>query len=381
MLRPRSRLLTGNLACAVLALSICSNARAVEQDLKPDGPVVQVALLLDTSNSMDGLINQARTQLWKIVNEFNKSKYAGQQPKLQVALYEYGNNGLAAGEGYIRMVLPLTTDLDLVSEKLWGLKTNGGSEYCGQAIHNAATELAWSRNAHAYKAIFIAGNEPFTQGSVDFRASCSEALSKGVIINTIHCGPEGSGREGGWADGAKAGEGKFLNIDQDRASVVFAAPQDDELLKLSITINGTYVPYGKSGDEGKARQSVQTANASTASAGAERAYSSANATYTNGNWDLVDAVKEKKIDLATAKDSDLPEVMRKMTVEERQKYIDQQAAQRAEIQKRIAELYAARDKFVLEERQKQSSSEPETLDTAILKAVREQLNDRDFKTE
>jgi len=32
-------------------------------------PVVQIALLLDTSNSMDGLIHQAQTQLWKIVNE------------------------------------------------------------------------------------------------------------------------------------------------------------------------------------------------------------------------------------------------------------------------------------------------------------------------
>jgi len=30
-------------------------------------PTVQLALLLDTSNSMDGLIDQAKTQLWKIV--------------------------------------------------------------------------------------------------------------------------------------------------------------------------------------------------------------------------------------------------------------------------------------------------------------------------
>lgn len=34
-----------------------------------DGPVIQLALLLDTSNSMDGLIDQARSRLWQIVNE------------------------------------------------------------------------------------------------------------------------------------------------------------------------------------------------------------------------------------------------------------------------------------------------------------------------
>src|SRR5262245_44595431 len=33
-----------------------------------DKPKIQMAILLDTSNSMDGLIGQARSQLWKIVN-------------------------------------------------------------------------------------------------------------------------------------------------------------------------------------------------------------------------------------------------------------------------------------------------------------------------
>jgi len=33
-----------------------------------EAPLIQIALLLDTSNSMDGLINQARSQLWAIVN-------------------------------------------------------------------------------------------------------------------------------------------------------------------------------------------------------------------------------------------------------------------------------------------------------------------------
>ena len=62
-------------------------------------PRVQLALLLDTSNSMDGLIDQAKTQLWKIVGEFAKTKLAGKSPKLEVALYEYGNdnNGYRSG--------------------------------------------------------------------------------------------------------------------------------------------------------------------------------------------------------------------------------------------------------------------------------------------
>src|SRR3954451_10517967 len=93
-----------------------------DDDTRPR-PFVQIALLLDTSNSMDGLIKQAQTQLWKIVNETARCKRDGSEPRVQVALYEYGNSRLPVTEGYIRRVLPLTDDLDCVSEKLFALTT------------------------------------------------------------------------------------------------------------------------------------------------------------------------------------------------------------------------------------------------------------------
>ena len=64
---------------------------------------IMIALLLDTSNSMDGLIDQAKSQLWKIVNEVAAAKSGdGKQPNIKIALYEYGNDGLSSSEGYIR---------------------------------------------------------------------------------------------------------------------------------------------------------------------------------------------------------------------------------------------------------------------------------------
>lgn len=101
---------------------------------------IQVALLLDTSNSMDGLIDQAKSRLWNIVNTLTTLKYNGKAPEIEIALYEYGNDGIR-DENYIRQVTPLTQDLDLVSEKLFALRTNGGSEYCGAVIRDAAANL------------------------------------------------------------------------------------------------------------------------------------------------------------------------------------------------------------------------------------------------
>src|SRR5205823_3642790 len=58
-------------ASVALALGILFPVCAAESTKPAAGqPVVQLAILLDTSNSMDGLIAQAKTQLWNIVNEF-----------------------------------------------------------------------------------------------------------------------------------------------------------------------------------------------------------------------------------------------------------------------------------------------------------------------
>ena len=54
---------------------------------------IQVAILLDTSNSMDGLIDQAKSQLWKMVNELALAKDEnGHIPNIEIALYDYGND-------------------------------------------------------------------------------------------------------------------------------------------------------------------------------------------------------------------------------------------------------------------------------------------------
>src|SRR5690606_7945439 len=120
---------------------------------------IQVAILLDTSNSMDGLIEQAKSRLWNIVNTLTTLKYQGRAPEIEIGLYEYGNDGLSSEANYIRQVAPLTTDLDLISEKLFSLRTNGGSEYCGAVIQDAVTKLTWKDGNKNMKLVYIAGNE------------------------------------------------------------------------------------------------------------------------------------------------------------------------------------------------------------------------------
>ena len=165
-------------------------------------PKIQVAILLDTSGSMDGLIDQTRNQLWQVVNEFSSSKKNGVTPILEVALFEYGNNGNSKITGYTRKLNGFTRELDRVSEGLFSLTTNGGNEYCGLAIKTAVNGLQWSHSNEGIKSIFIAGNEPFTLGPVNYQHAVRLAAQRGITVNTIYAGGHQQGIDGSWKMGA-----------------------------------------------------------------------------------------------------------------------------------------------------------------------------------
>lgn len=345
-------------------------------DPKPAEAKVQIALLLDTSNSMDGLIDQTKTQLWKVVNTFINAERDGTTPYVEVALYEYGNNDQHVGNHYIRQVQPFTRELDELSNQLFALKTNGGDEYCGAVIQRALADLNWDKNTKTYKAIFIAGNEPFTQGSVDPMQACRDTFGQGIIVNTIHCGPRQSGISGSWHDGAAIGGGEFMVIDQDRAVSHIPAPQDKKISDLGIKLNKTYLGYGQQWSEKVAKQSLADSDAlanEAAGANVQRAISKASKNYHNSSWDLVDAVREKQVDLTKVDKSELPPELRKLSTEELKQKVAQAAKKRAAIQKEIAELNRARTDYVAEQRRKQADeNSAKTLDEVMVETTRTQ---------
>lgn len=341
-------------------------------------PLIQMAILLDTSGSMEGLIEQAKTQLWKIVNEMATAKKNRQIPRLEVGLYEYGKSTIPASEGYLRMIVPLNEDLDCISEELFKLRTNGGDEYCGKVIRAATSGLSWSRSNDDYKVIFIAGNEPFSQGDVDYRIACKEAISREIIVNTIFCGNFSEGIQTLWKDGADLADGRYMNIDQNQKIVHVSAPQDQEIIELGKKLNQTYIAYGRSGTEKKERQKEQDKNALSVNAEVmvQRSVAKASPQYRNVGWDLVDAIGEGKLNIGDLKSEDLPAEMRKMDDQQKNRYIDEKKKQREEIQKRISQLQKAREKYVSDKRKEMSAAQ--TLDEALISAVKEQAAKKKF---
>ena len=377
-------LLLGGLAAMMTAGGF--SHELVPDPAKPadDQAKVQLAILLDTSGSMSGLIEQTKTQLWRIVNTFIDAKQNGKIPFVEVALYEYGNDGLNGENHWVRRIQPLTRDLDKVSEELFSLRTNGGSEFCGAVIQRAMLDLKWDSSPNVYKAIFVAGNEPFTQGPVEAAQSCKDAVAKGIIVNTIHCGSEQDGINGGWKSGAVLADGRFLVINHNRAVVHIDAPQDAEIVKLNAELNKTYIPIGKAGQIRGAAQVGQDANAEeNKSSGAmvQRVVSKASSNYWNANWDLVDACKVKGFKWAELKEEELPEEMRSLNNEERKNYVATKQKERDEIQVKIQELNKKREVFVTNKRKEMSEGGEDTLDQVVVRTVREQASKKGYAFE
>ncbi|MBA3065489.1 VWA domain-containing protein [bacterium] len=347
-------------------------------------PLIQMAILLDTSGSMQGLINQARSQIWKIVNELASSEKDGNNPLIQLALYEYGNDRISRDENYLRQLLPFSADLDIVSEKLFSLTTNGGSEYCGAVIMDAADNLQWDKGADVYKVIFIAGNEPFTQGTVNYTDAIAAAKKKDIFVNTIFCGRRQQGIATGWQDGALLAGGDYLSIDQRARIVAIQAPQDEEIGRLGRELNDTFIFYGGKGAVAKKEQEAQDKNVvalKESGSYLQRALFKAKAQYSsNVSGDLVNAVKEEKIKLKDIKKEELPPELQKMDKEELEKYVQDKISERKKIQDKISNLNDERRKYVADERKKQAGASGEqTLDQAVSEAVRTQAEKKKFK--
>ena len=366
------------------------NEKKADPDPRPGDPPkstksgqIDLAILLDTSNSMDGLINQARSRIWTIVNRMATAKKNGETPQLRIALYEYGNSGLPAAEGYIRQVLPFTDDLDAVSEKLFSLSTNGGAEYCGQVIHEATNHLTWSKKKNDLKVILIAGNEPFSQGSINYKSACPEAAARGIVVNTIHCGDDHVGRQTGWLDGAQLGHGSYSFIDQDRDSADPETPYDKKLAELSRKLNGTYLFYGELSVRHHfgANQALQDGNAMSAGVGnaASRATAKASPLYDNSGRDLIDGLA-RGTTLESIPKSELPDEIKDLPAEKAKEVVSQKAAEREELKQEIQKLSTQRQTHLAELRKTSAGDkETQTFDEAFLAALLEQAKERNFE--
>ncbi len=368
---------------ALVSTFFCAETVSAQPKKKPvKRAEIDLVICLDTSNSMDGLIASAKVKLWDIVNELAKAEPT---PKLRIALYAYGTPAYGAQSGWVKRVLGFTGDLDAVYEKLFALRTHGGTEYVARVSQAALDELDWSKNKNALRLLFVCGNEPADQDKkISLATVAKNAIQKGVIINTIHCKWSRANQQEikTWEDLAHSAEGEYTSIDQDRGTVAVSTPHDKKLVALGKKLNATYLWYGKLGNQRRRNQLKQDANAAKVGApvAAARAGSKAGGFYRQAEACLVDrSIADPKFDITKIEEKDLPEKLRKMKPAQRVEYVKDMKAKRLAIQKEIKKVNRLRDAYIRKQQKAQAGKQTQALDQAIRKIIRKQAKSRSIK--
>ena len=131
---------------------------------------------------------------------------------------------------------------------------------------------------------------------------------------------------------------------------------------------------------GAANQVAQDKNASglNSQAAAQRAVTKSCSIYGCGSWDLVDACKNEEFELEKVAVKDLPENMRKMSLDERRKFIAKSGKERDKIQAQITAVSKKRQTYVAGEMKKQALDPTKSFDHAVRTAVRSQAKAKGF---
>ena len=367
----RELVMTAKLRSNAIAIAatvlVCWAAAAPSLEAQVEGDPIDLAIVLDVSGTMKGLIDSTRLNIWEIVNELAEAEPT---PSLRVALITYGNQQGSRASGWVRVETGLTNDLDLVSERLFRLRGRGADERVGRALETALEKLDWSDSEHALKLLFIAGNEPADQDpDVRFDWMSEAALDAHIFLSSVFCGSANDPAAATWKQMAELAEGDFAAIDHRARAAVMQSPFDRQLAELGELINETFVPVGKRGKEqqrSRARQDKSSRNLGLAVA-ATRAQTKAGPLYSSPS-DLVSLFQSGELDRSPVERSDLPQALRRMTSEERTAYLEEMQAMRQEIRAQIAELSAARERYLAEHG---AAPQESSFDALVRRTIRE----------
>jgi Mg-chelatase subunit ChlD len=338
-------------------------------------PKVDVVFVLDTTGSMEGLIQTAKEKIWSIATTMASAQ---QTPEIRIGLVAYRDRS----DAYETRVVDLSGDLDSVYATLMDFEAEGGGdtpESVNKALYDAVHNMSWSQDDNAYQVIFLVGDAPphMDYNEVRYPEIIASALNKGIVVNTIQCGEIPTAIEP-WTQIASLGQGNYFQVEQAGGAVAFNTPFDEEIADLSAKLDDTRLYYGSAEEKDKMRRKVAatvklTEGASIASRARRGSFNASAAGRTNllGENELVDAIASGTVDLNDIEKDALPEPMAEMAAEEKLSYVAGLANERADLQRQIQELSEDRDGY-LAKKVEEAGGLRSSLDQKIYDTVKEQ---------
>lgn len=341
-------------------------------------PVVEVVFVLDTTGSMDGLIQTAKEKIWSIASTMAQAEPS---PEIRMGLVAYRDRG----DQYVTRVIDLSDDLDSMYGKLMEFKADGGGdgpESVNAALNDAVNKMSWSQRQDAYQVVFLVGDAPPHMdyaGEAQYPAILAAANQRGIVVNTIQCGNLGV-TVAPWQQIAQIGGGRYFQVEQTGGALAMATPFDRELAKLSAALDDTRLYFGSLQEKAAMAEKTKATDklhglASDASRARRAAFNASAAGKRNflGNKELVEAVTLGTVDLDALAPEALPATLQAVAPEERKNVVANFAAKRQKLEAQIEELSEQRDDF-LTDQAAETEGAASSLDHQIYETVRSQAS-------
>jgi Mg-chelatase subunit ChlD len=365
------------LLAAGLALALPARADDKKPEAKKaDKPRVEVVFCLDTTGSMSGLIEGAKAKIWSISNQIANGKPT---PDLKIGLVAYRDKG----DAYVTQVHDLTDDLDAVHAKLREFKAEGGGdgpESVNQALDDAVNKVKWSTDKKTLRIIFLVGDcEPHMdyKDDVKYPDTCKKACEKAILINTVQCGGDPEARKH-WQEICLKAEGSYVQIAQDGGVAAVETPYDKDLAALNTELAGTTLAYGRGERKKDAETKLETARTLPAPAAADRAAYLSKGGAAGLDYDLVNALKSKKVKLEELREEELPAELKKLDKNERKQYVEKLERKREDLNKKALDLDKKRNDFIQQKLKEDGKKGKDGFDNQVLEMLRKQAKRADI---
>ncbi|MBS1765080.1 MAG: VWA domain-containing protein [Bacteroidetes bacterium] len=293
-----------------IAVTLNNHAIAAEKSAPVD-----VVFTLDMSGSTNGLIDDVRDKIWDMNNELSRLSNAS---TIRYAVVGYGRPSFNSKNQYVKVLCPLTTDIDFLAGELYKLKPNieKGDQFVGAAIRASVETLNWSSEKNAVKEIFLTGNGSTFLGAFSVQVSCELAKSKGISIQPLYCSSSLRARDiGGWSLVGGFYNNTVTDIKINKRLPSYTTVQDkNRLLDLASELSKTYIYYGKNGltkfktmisNEKNAMNSGQSTFEALMYHKISDEYQGQQA-----DWDLVDLIKSRNGNLKNINPTTLPDSLK-----------------------------------------------------------------------
>jgi hypothetical protein len=272
----------------------------------------------------------------------------------------------------VTRVHDLSGDMDAVYANLSSFEAGGGGdwpEHVSRALSDAVHRVSWSQG-EALRIVFLVGDAPPQVGyqdGFDYRRHAREARARGIVVETIQCGPA-QDTANYWREIAHLGMGHYAQIDGQGGMPVRITPVDAELAKINGELARTVVVGGSVSQQAAGARRLESRLAMAPAVAAEAAgyYGVAEKLADQDLVDLPEPEQKRELD-AMRQHAAAPATLAGKTDAEALAYLKAQKETRARLQARAVSLQKQRDEYL-----RQQGAPADGFDAQVVQSLRQQ---------